>query len=459
VTSIASDGRGDAGIGVDELLHRQRLRESAALAYPRRLPIAIRRAYGSRVEGTDGRVYVDFLAGAGAVTLGHGHPEVVAAVERQLRSISQTLDFPTVSRDELTTEYLALLPEPMRSRTKIHYCAPTGADAVEAAIKLCRTATGRDTVVAFQGAYHGCTHETARLTSRRRADGAPGQSGSGVRHFPFSYCHRCPLGLDRLSCTTNCIEYLERSLEDSHGGLPLPAAVIVEPVQGEGGTVPATPEFMARLRALTSRYGIPLVLDEVQTGGGRTGTWFASEQYGVTPDVIVMSKGISGIGLPAAMILYDARLDVWEPGAHIGTFRGSQLGFAAGLATVRIVKRDGLLRNAAAQGDYLLSALRQATELEIVSDVRGIGLMIGIELRDDQGHDGGALAAEVQAAALRRGLIVELGGRNDSVVRLLPPLTLDEETARFAVSALLEGLVEVDEHASGHAWGNQIAAR
>jgi diaminobutyrate-2-oxoglutarate transaminase len=234
---------------------------------------------------------------------------------------------------------------------------------------------------------------------------------------------------------------LEHSLRDPNGGIPRPAAVLLELVQGEGGVVPADPDFVLRVRALTRELDVPLVVDEVQTGCGRTGTWFAFEQYGIEPDVIVASKALSGIGQPVALIMYDERLDVWAPGAHTGTFRGNQVAFAAGSRAVEIVRRDGVLQNVAARGEQIDRRLGVLRGHPWVRDVRGRGLMWGIELADPTtGRRAGELAERVQARALRQGLIVELGGRDDCVVRMLPPLNVTADVVDTACTILLDAI-------------------
>jgi diaminobutyrate-2-oxoglutarate transaminase len=331
-----------------------------------------------------------------------------------------------------------MLAPDLRSRMKVHFCGPTGANAVDAALKLCKTATGRGDVVSFQGGFHGSNHAAMALTglvSQKRSvpNGVP-----GVHFFPYSYCSRCPLDLSPDTCATNCVSYLERSLQDPHGGIPLPAAVVLEMVQGEGGVVPARKNFVRRVRALTRALDIPLVVDEVQTGGGRTGTWFAFEQYGIEPDVIIASKALSGIGTPVALIMYDDRLDTWAPGAHTGTFRGNQLAFAAGTETIRIIHRDDVLGNVRRRGEQIGRLLDKLRHHPWVREVRGRGLMWGIELADPtDGRPAGALAGEVQARALRQGLIVELGGRDDCVLRMLPPLNVTAEVIDIACSVLV----------------------
>jgi diaminobutyrate-2-oxoglutarate transaminase len=227
-----------------------------------------------------------------------------------------------------------------------------------------------------------------------------------------------------------CLQYLEQALLDPLGGIPRPAAVIVEIVQGEGGVIPAPTDFVMGLRRVTRELEIPLIVDEVQTGGGRTGTWFAFEQHGIEPDVIIASKAIGGMGMPVAIVLHDERLDAFAPGAHTGTFRGNQLAFAAGAAAVRIIRRDGILAHVQEQGAYALRVLEEfAREHDMVGEARGLGLMLGVEMIEaTTGEPSTEAARAVQRAAIERGLIIELGGRGDSVVRLTPPLNVSRET-------------------------------
>jgi len=424
-----------------EYLDRQERRESNARAYPRRLPIAITEGAGSFVRDADGNVFIDFLAGAGVLSLGHNHPELVDAMTGQLGRLTHALDFPTPAKDEFTEAQLAMLPAGLRERMKLHFCGPTGANAVEAAVKLCKTATGRGDIVSFQGGFHGSTHAALSLTglvSQKRPIPNP---VPGVHFFPYSSCHRCPIGLSPDTCAANCAEYLERALNDPNGGIPLPAAVLMELVQGEGGVVPARADFVRRVRNLTRDLDIPLVVDEVQTGCGRTGTWFAFEQYGIEPDVIIASKALSGVGTPVALIIYDKSLDTWAPGAHSGTFRGNQLAFAAGVRAIEIMKRDRILANVDARGDQLGELFAPLADHPWVSDVRGVGLMWGVELADPEtGAPASKFARSVQDHALHGGLILELGGRGDSVVRLLPPLNVTAEVIETAAGILLSAI-------------------
>ncbi|HSK42245.1 MAG TPA: diaminobutyrate--2-oxoglutarate transaminase family protein [Arenibaculum sp.] len=425
-----------------EYLQRQRDDESGAVSYPRRLPIAVRRASGSYIEDWDGNVYLDFLTGAGVLPLGHGHPEIIAAAAEQMKVFCHGLDLPSDVKDRFREAQLAMLPGGLGRDMRVHFCGSTGADAVEAAIKLAKIHTKGDEIISFQGGYHGSTHAALAVTADRTVKSQLGNLMPGVHFFPYSSCSDCPIGLSRPSCRTNCILFLEKALRDSHSGLRRPAGVILELVQGEGGVNPADPEFVRRLRAITAEFGIPLIVDEIQTGCGRTGTWFAFERYGIEPDMILASKGLSGMGSPVSLLFYRRHLDAWGPGTHIGTFRGNHVAFAAGIKLLEIMERDHILDNARATGTRLrdgLEVIKARTPL--VSDVRGIGLMLGIELRDPEtGRYATQAARAVQRAALERGLILEVGGRDDAVVRLLPPLNLTMDEVDSALAILTEAV-------------------
>jgi diaminobutyrate-2-oxoglutarate transaminase len=432
------------------LLARQEARESSARTYPRRLPIAIARASGSYIEDLDGNVFIDFLMGVGALALGHNHPEVLEAVERQLHEFCNGLDFPTEIRDEFMSVQLSLLPEAMRDTTKIQFCGPTGANAVDAAIKLCKIATGRSDVVAFRGAFHGSSHTGLALTGLVSQKEPVPNAMPGVHFFPFPYAYRWPAELHPETCAEQCLYAFENGLKDPLGGIPRPAAVILEVVQAEGGVIDASPEFVRGVRRVTAELDIPLIVDEVQSGCGRTGTWYAFEHYDIVPDVVVASKGLGGIGMPIAVVLYHEKLDLWSAGAHTGTFRGNQLAFAAAVASAKIIQRDGILRQVQELGEYLTEELRglQARH-DVVGDVRGRGLLLGLELVDPEtGAENGTHARMVQRKALERGLIIELGGRHNCVVRLLPPLNVSRETVDDALGILEAAIVDAADAAA-----------
>ncbi|MEV0925590.1 diaminobutyrate--2-oxoglutarate transaminase family protein [Streptomyces spongiicola] len=434
------------------ILRRQSLRESAARTYARSLPIVPVRARGLTIEGADGRRYLDCLSGAGTLALGHNHPVVLEAIKKVLASGAplHVLDLATPVKDAFTTELFATLPRPLADDARIQFCGPAGTDAVEAALKLVRTATGRTGLLAFTGAYHGMTAGAL--------DASGGAADVRVARLPYPQDYRCPFGVGGERGAELAARWTENLLDDPMSGVPAPAGMILEPVQGEGGVIPAPDGWLRRMRELTAARSIPLIADEVQTGVGRTGAFWAVEHSGVVPDVMVLSKAIGG-SLPLAVIVYRADLDVWRPGAHAGTFRGNQLAMAAGAATLAFVRENRLAERAATLGARMLRRLQGlAAAHRRVGDVRGRGLMIGVELV--QPHIGvpqagvpqagvpqagvpeadPVLAAAVQRECLRRGLIVELGGRHSGVVRLLPPLTLTDEQAEAVLDRFADSL-------------------
>jgi diaminobutyrate-2-oxoglutarate transaminase len=268
-----------------------------------------------------------------------------------------------------------------------------------------------------------------------------------VHFFPYPYALRCSLG-GGSETGQRCLDYLEHSLRDPLGGIARPAAVIIEIIQGEGGVIPAPTDFVQGLRRVTRELDIPLIVDEVQSGGGRTGTWFAFEQHGIAPDVIVASKAIGGLGMPIAIVLHHEQLDAFAPGAHTGTFRGNQLAFAAGAAAARIIERDQILEHVREMGAYALASLEGfVSDYDIVAEARGSGLMLGLELVDPStGEPNSRAAAAVQRSAIEGGLILELGGRGDSVVRLLPPLNVTRRTLDQAVDILGSAIAKAAIH-------------
>ncbi|MGD3110284.1 diaminobutyrate--2-oxoglutarate transaminase family protein [Streptomyces sp. YGL11-2] len=424
------------------ILRRQSLRESAARTYARSLPIVPVRARGLTIEGADGRRYLDCLSGAGTLALGHNHPVVLEAIRTVLDSGAplHVLDLATPVKDAFTTELFATLPRELSEKGRIQFCGPAGTDAVEAAFTLVRTATGRSGLMAFSGAYHGMTSDALAASG--------GARHTTVTRLPYPYDYRCPFGTGGERGAELSARWTENLLDDHKSGVPRPAGMILEPVQGEGGVIPAPLNWLRRMREITAARDIPLIVDEVQTGVGRTGTFWAVEQSGIVPDVLVLSKAIGG-SLPLAVIVYREELDAWRPGAHAGTFRGNQLAMAAGTATLAYVRRNGLDRRAAELGSRMLARLGGlAAAHDCVGDVRGRGLMLGVELVDraaDTDADGArpadpVLAAAVQQACLDRGLIVELGGRHSAVVRLLPPLTITDEQADAILDRLADAI-------------------
>ncbi|RZH69000.1 diaminobutyrate--2-oxoglutarate transaminase [Natrinema altunense] len=424
----------DGGSSAERLLAQQARRESNARTYPRSLPLAIERAEGAIIESVDGDEYIDCLAGAGTLALGHNHPAVVERMEDLLergRAV-HTLDLTTPVKERFVDRLLESLPDEFAENATVQFCSPAGTDAVEAALKLAKTATGNRSMLAFQGGYHGMTNGALGLMGDTAAKEPITGLMPDIHHLPYPYEFRCPFGLGDEDCWRTSAEYVERTLSNPESGIVDPAGMILEPVQGEGGAVPAPAEWLREMRRITRERDVPLIVDEIQTGLGRTGELYGIEHADIVPDVMTLSKAIGG-GLPLSVVVYDESLDVWEPGAHAGTFRGNQLGMAAGTATIEYVLEHDLEDHAAAMGDRLRDHLEEtAATFDVVGDVRGRGLMLGMELVDPADEPDslgrfpadGDLASAVQSAAFDRGLIVETGGRDGSVVRFLPPLTV-----------------------------------
>jgi diaminobutyrate-2-oxoglutarate transaminase len=429
--------QGPVTLDSDALLQRQAARESNARSYPRRIPLALQQAHGIYLRDTRGQVFMDCLAGAGTLALGHNHPCAIDAMRRTLDAALplHTLDLTTPVKDAFVEALFSSLPHDFARRGRIQFCGPTGADAIEAALKLAKTATGRDGVFAFSGAYHGMTHGALSVTGNLAPKRAIGSLMPNVHFLPYPYAYRCPFGLGAEAGVDAGLNYIERLLADPESGVLPPAAVLVEVVQGEGGVIPAPARWLQRLRSITRRHGAVMIIDEVQTGIGRTGSLYAFEQAGIEPDVLVLSKAIGG-GLPLSVIVYDEALDTWAPGAHAGTFRGNQLAMAAGTATLQEVQQQNLAAHSVAMGQRLIRALGELQCLhDCIGDVRGRGLMIGVEIVDEQQEADslgsrpadGRLALAIQQQCLRSGIVVELGGRHGAVLRFLPPLIITKE--------------------------------
>lgn len=443
-------GRSLPGKHSQAYLERQGLRESNARSYPRRIPMAIQEAKGIFVTDVDGNVYFDCLAGAGTLALGHNHPVVIEAMQQTLTGNYplHTLDLTTPIKDRFVAELFASLPENFAKRAKIQFCGPTGADAVEAALKLVKTATGRRSILSFSGGYHGMSHGALSLTGNIAPKAAVTGLMADVHFLPYPYDYRCPFGVGGKTGQQIGSRYIEYLLEDPESGIVPPAGMILEVVQGEGGVIPAPDAWLQEMRRITSERDIPLIIDEIQTGWGRTGHLYAFERAGITPDVLLLSKAIGG-SLPLSVVLYDEKLDLWKPGAHAGTFRGNQLAMAAGTATLNYIIENQLIHSVQVLGDRLKQNLRAIQgQHSCIGDVRGRGLMLGVEIINPKGGQTAypELARRIQAACLERGLILELGGRFGTVVRFLPPLIITADQIDI-ISEIFAQAVQVAEQA------------
>ncbi|WP_340620923.1 aspartate aminotransferase family protein [Xenorhabdus siamensis] len=419
-------------------LQKQAQWESDAIYYPKKLPIALDRASGPYVQDVDGNVFIDFLLGAGSLPLGHSHPELVDETYQQAKKLCLGLDFPTPIKEAFTEAHFSMLPEKLRESHKLHFCGPTGADAIEAAIKLAKASTGHQEIISFRGGYHGCTIGALSLTGNRQMKKIFSGLMPGVHFFPFGSESQSLSSWVMNSQQIDAGLFLETALRDANSGLGNIAAIILELVQGEGGLYVAEKSFVSKVYQLTREFNIPLIIDEVQTGCGRTGTWYAFEQYNIEPDIFVTSKGTSGIGLPSALMFYKKTLKNWVAGNHIGTFRGNQLAFSAGVKAIQIIKKENILDNVKKMSSIIIEKLKTLKiNFPFLGEIRGKGLMLGVEILDPELKQAdGKGAREIQKLALQNGLITELGGRGDTVLRLLPPLNINIKTLDEALQIL-----------------------
>ncbi len=435
-------------------IERQEGYESSARSYPRKFPVAIMKAKGSWVEDIEGKRYLDFLNGAGTLALGHNDDEVSKAMIELIQSGASLhmLDLVTPMKDEFVQALFSIVPKELAEKAKVQFCSPSGSDATEAAIKLCKTATGRSTVIAFSGGYHGMSHGAMALTGNLNAKSKVPNIMPGVQFMPYPYSYRCPMGLGGEAGTKACINYFERLLKDPESGVIKPAAVILEAIQGEGGVIPAPVEFLQAVRRITKELDIPLICDEIQCGMGRSGKVFAFEHAGIVPDVILISKAVGG-GQPMSVVVYDKKLDAWTAGAHAGTFRGNQLAMAAGKIVIERISQPGFLDEVTRKGNRMKEGLlKLQKDVSIIGDVRGTGLMLGIEFINPNGPKDimgtpmpdGEITARVQRMCLENGLIMEKGGRFGSVMRCLCALTITDEEIDQALAIFSKVVKEVD---------------
>jgi 4-aminobutyrate aminotransferase len=404
------------------------------------------------VEDPDGNRFLDFAAGIAVVATGHCHPKVVKAIQEQAARLIH------MSGTDFYYENMVALAEKLASLA--HRGAPgkgprrvyfgnSGTEAIEAAIKLARYHTGRGQFVAFVGAFHGRTMGSLALTASKSVQ----KKGffpvmPGAHHMPYAYCYRCAYGKSPDSCAVECVQAIESELFRTTVPAEDVAAIFVEPVQGEGGYVVPPRKFFDELRRLADKHGILLVADEVQSGMGRTGKMFASEHFGLEPDVMALAKGIAS-GMPLGAMVARAELMDWKPGAHASTFGGNPVAVAASLATIELLEQE-LVDNAGRVGAHLMNRLRDfPRRFPIVGDVRGLGLMIGIELVRDQTTKERApdLRDKLVQMCFERGLL--LLGAGPNTIRLCPPLVINTDQADFAAQTIEECLRSLGSGESG----------
>lgn len=407
--------------------------ESQVRSYCRDFPVTFDRAQGSLLYDENGREYLDFLAGAGALNYGHNNPKIIEPIIDYLKDggILHGLDLSTTAKRDFLETFNELVLKPRNLSYKVMFTGPTGTNAVEAAIKLARKVTGRDQIFAFTGSFHGMTTGSLSVSSKKSIKENLGSAGNFSRFFPYS------------GGFYDAIEYLDQALEDDYSGLEIPAAIILETTQAEGGVNVAETEWLKRLRDLCDKYGILLIVDDIQVGIGRTGTFFSFERAGIEPDMITLSKSISGSGLPMALLLIKDEYDIYRPAEHNGTFRGNQLAFIGAAAALKLLKEDQILDQVA----YKEKVINDFFEKELFPNYpklehRGIGLIHGIDFSAYKEAD---LVNKIVQKCFENGLVIENAGKGGNVLKILPALTIPEEQLNKGLEIIQRSVQEVME--------------
>lgn len=415
--------------------------ESNVRYYCREYPAVFSRAENSLMFDSQGRRYIDFFCGAGALNYGHNHPQLTKALVDYVArgGIVHTLDLYTEAKLGFLKRFQDAVLAPRGLRYKVQFTGPTGTNAVEAALKLARKVTGRSTVAAFTGAFHGVSLGALAATASRHNRAAAGVQLDQVVRLPF----------DGFLGTGDEIDYVRRLLTEPGAGVDPPAAILLETVQGEGGLNVASARFVEGLFEVAARIGALVIVDDIQTGCGRTGTFFSFEQFNVVPDIVCLSKSISGLGLPMAMILIKPEHDQWQPGEHNGTFRGNNLAFVTAAAALEVWEAPAFQERLRSNVERLRARLELLCERFAFARARrkGRGMFAGVEVHDR------ALAQRVKAEAFRRGLLLETCGGNDSVLKTIPALNIEPGLLDEGLDLLEQAMASVIEEPAGVAVG------
>lgn len=389
--------------------------ESEVRSYSRSFPTVFNRAKGYRLWDNDDNEYIDFFAGAGTLNYGHNHEAMKKLLIEYLEedSITHSLDMATNARGDFLKRFNDVILEPRELDYKVMFPGPTGTNTVESALKLARKVTGRETVMSFTNAFHGMTIGSLSVTGNSFK-----RSGAGV---PLN--HTISLPFENYLNDDHSIDYIERVLGDSGSGVSLPAAIILETVQGEGGINAASDKWLRSIEKICRRFDILLIIDDVQAGCGRTGTFFSFERAGIKPDIVCLSKSIGGYGLPMALTLFNRDLDIWNPAEHNGTFRGNNLAFIAATEALSYWEDDQFTKEIDQKAELMHEFVNHIVSeyKELNAEKRGRGLMQGVAC----GVEG--IAGKICEQAFERGLLMETSGPSDEVFKFLPPLIIDEE--------------------------------
>ena len=404
--------------------------ESQVRSYCRSFPTVFARAQGSRLYDADGKAYLDFFAGASVLNYGHNHPALKSALLEYIASdgITHSLDMASEAKAAFLESFHKHILAPRNMPHKVQFPGPTGTNSVEAALKLARKAKGREKIISFTNAFHGMTLGSLSVTGN-----AFKRSGAGLALTHSDSMPYCGYFGDEVDTLT----YLDRMISDAGSGVDLPAGVIVETIQAEGGINVAEAEWLRGLQALCRKYDMVFIVDDIQVGCGRTGPFFSFDGMGIDPDIVCLSKSLSGYGLPLAVTLIKPELDIWEPGEHNGTFRGHNLAFVTAKHTLDLFWADDRLsRQVAAKAELMSKALKRICNKHPHAHgrVKGRGLLQGIEFAHTE------LAGTISRLAFERGLIIETSGPDSQVLKLLPPLTINEADLQLGFKIIEQSL-------------------
>jgi len=407
--------------------------ESEVQSYARSFPRIFHKAQGEYLYDEDGTQYLDFLAGAGTLNYGHNNPHFKGALLKYIEDdgITHGLDLHTRAKGEFLETFNENILKPRSLDYIVQFTGPTGTNAVEAAIKLARNATGRHNIVSFTNGFHGVTLGALSATGNSLHRGAAGVNLGGTSRMPYD---------GYLGENIDTTAYLDKVLSDSSSGVDAPAAVIVETVQGEGGINVASFEWLRNLQDVCRKHNVLLIVDDIQAGCGRTGKFFSFEEAGIAPDIVTMSKSISGYGLPFAVVLFRPDLDLWKPGEHNGTFRGNNLAFVTAKAAIDTFWQDDKFsQDVVRKGDYMSQRLNTIVEKygEGNFTSRGRGMFQGINCVN------GDLAGKITRKAFKKGMIIETSGADDQVVKFLCPLIISDENLRRGIDIVENAIREV----------------
>lgn len=400
-------------------------RESEVRSYSRAFPAVFDKAKGAHLHDQSGRRYIDFFSGAGALNYGHNNDRIKTAIIQYMMEdgVTHSLDMSTAAKQRFLERFEAVILKPRNLDYKVQFTGPTGTNAIEAAFKLARKVKRRSNIVAFTNGYHGLTAGALAATGNRHYRHESFINRQNVSFFPFDGY----FGPD-----VDTIAYLRKFLEDDSSGLDIPAAIVVETVQAEGGINVASKNWLGALAKLCREFDILLIVDDIQVGVGRTGTFFSFEDAGIEPDMVTLSKSISGYGLPMAVVLLKPGIDQWKPAEHTGTFRGNNLAFVAATEALTYWESSDFTRTIENKSqiiqDSLVEMQRQFPQL--TTHVRGRGMIHGFEISNEE------LCKVIAHEAFQRGLIIERCGARDTVLKLLPPLVIEDDVLRQGLDIL-----------------------